>query len=211
MRFLYFLPGWEGSAGDAHVLRDVVTREEGALMVPKGNYYLCDNGYANSEGFLTPYKGVRYHLKEWRIDTQRPQNAQELFNSRHTKARNVIERAFAVLKMRWGILRSASFYSMIRLLIMACFLLHNFIRGEMMNDPIEKQLDGGHNNFIVDEDHDEVEYVDQIDPTTEWIAMRDDLENSMWIHSSALPKSMALNTKSRDINYYKVLKLLNWI
>ncbi|XP_042058093.1 uncharacterized protein LOC121802480 [Salvia splendens] len=35
MRFVYFLPGWEGFAGDSRVLRDDVTREEGALRVPK--------------------------------------------------------------------------------------------------------------------------------------------------------------------------------
>ncbi|KAL1541096.1 hypothetical protein AAHA92_25356 [Salvia divinorum] len=62
--FVYVLPGWEGSAGDSRVLRDAVFRE-GGLKVPKGFYYLCDNGYANTNGFLTPFKGVRYHLKEW--------------------------------------------------------------------------------------------------------------------------------------------------
>ncbi|KAL1540524.1 hypothetical protein AAHA92_24867 [Salvia divinorum] len=50
------LDGWEGSAGDARVLRDAINRPQG-LKVPVGNYYLCDNGYANSDGFLTPYKG----------------------------------------------------------------------------------------------------------------------------------------------------------
>lgn len=75
-----------------------------------GNYYLCDNGYANSEGFLTPYRSVRYHLKEWGPENAQPQNKEEMFNMRHSKARNVIERAFGVLKMCWGILRSASYY-----------------------------------------------------------------------------------------------------
>ncbi|KAL1567733.1 protein ANTAGONIST OF LIKE HETEROCHROMATIN PROTEIN 1-like [Salvia divinorum] len=142
MRFLYFLPGWEGSAGDSRVLRDAVSREEDGLHVPRGNYFLCDNGYANSEGFLTPYKGVRYHLKEWGVGAQRPQNAHELFNLRHTKARNIIERAFDVLKMRWGVLRSATFYP-IRIqirMIMACFLLHNFIRMEMPIDPLDRVM-----------------------------------------------------------------------
>ncbi|XP_047982534.1 uncharacterized protein LOC125223432 isoform X2 [Salvia hispanica] len=99
MRFVFFLPGWEGSADDARILRDAVNRPNG-LRVPIGNYYLCDNGYANSEGFLTPYKGFRYHFKEWGPATERPQNAAESFNMHHTRARNVIERAFAVLKMR---------------------------------------------------------------------------------------------------------------
>ncbi|KAL0430948.1 UNVERIFIED_CONTAM: hypothetical protein Sradi_0720800, partial [Sesamum radiatum] len=80
------------------------------VKVPTGNYYLCDNGYGNVEGFLTPYKGVRYHLKEWDRGTGGPQSSRELFNLRHASARNVIERTFGLLKTRWGILRSPSYY-----------------------------------------------------------------------------------------------------
>ncbi|XP_042042806.1 protein ANTAGONIST OF LIKE HETEROCHROMATIN PROTEIN 1-like [Salvia splendens] len=122
MQFVYFLALWEGSACDSRVLRHSVSQING-LKVPQGCYYLCDNAYANSNGFLTPYRGVRYHLMGWGPDTDAPQNPKELFNMRHTKARNVIEQAFVVLKMRWGILRSASFYpiqTQIRL-IMTCF------------------------------------------------------------------------------------------
>lgn len=72
---------------------------------------MCDNyGYTNSNGFLTPYKGVRYHSKEWVLNTSVPQNAVEMFNTRHTKARNVNERAFGIMKMWWGIHRTASYY-----------------------------------------------------------------------------------------------------
>ncbi|XP_047976969.1 uncharacterized protein LOC125218265 isoform X2 [Salvia hispanica] len=102
LRFTYLLPRWEGSAGDSRILQDAVSRPLG-LKVPKGCYYLCDNAYANAEGFVTQYKGVRYHLKEWGPGRQAPQTPEELFNLRHTKARNVIERSFAVLKMRWGV------------------------------------------------------------------------------------------------------------
>ncbi|KAL2240875.1 UNVERIFIED_CONTAM: hypothetical protein Sindi_0728700 [Sesamum indicum] len=52
------------SAADSRVLRDAVHRP-GGLRVSSGNYYLCDNGYVYAEGFLTPYRGVRYHLREW--------------------------------------------------------------------------------------------------------------------------------------------------
>ncbi|XP_041990655.1 uncharacterized protein LOC121805779 [Salvia splendens] len=169
MRFTYILPGWEGSAGDARVLRDAVTRPHG-LRVPIGNYYLCDNGYANSEGFLTPYKGVRYHLQDWGPDAQIPQNAVELFNMRHTKARNVIERAFAVLKMRWGILRSASFYPLkVQInLIIACFLLHNYVRSEMPIDPLDDLLDcmPESQGAEAEGDHRDIEYVDYVEATS---------------------------------------------
>ena len=33
-------------------------------------YYLCDTGYTNGEGFLTPYKGQRYYLNAWRQNHQ---------------------------------------------------------------------------------------------------------------------------------------------
>ncbi|KAL0405795.1 UNVERIFIED_CONTAM: hypothetical protein Slati_3893400 [Sesamum latifolium] len=52
MQFIYVLSGWEGSATDSRMLRDAIHRD-GGLRVPNGNYYLCDNGYANAEGFLT--------------------------------------------------------------------------------------------------------------------------------------------------------------
>ncbi|KAL0283005.1 UNVERIFIED_CONTAM: hypothetical protein Sangu_2917400 [Sesamum angustifolium] len=64
MRFIYVLAGWEASAANGRVLRDAITRPTD-LKIPRGNYYLVDSGYSNGEGFLSPYGGVRYHLKEW--------------------------------------------------------------------------------------------------------------------------------------------------
>ncbi|KAL0354291.1 UNVERIFIED_CONTAM: hypothetical protein Sangu_1010400 [Sesamum angustifolium] len=62
---------WEGSAANNRVLRDAIHRDDG-LCVPSGNYYLCDNGYTNAKGFLTSYRGVRYHLCEWDRGTGGP-------------------------------------------------------------------------------------------------------------------------------------------
>ncbi|CAN1272355.1 hypothetical protein LINPERPRIM_LOCUS14514 [Linum perenne] len=56
MQFIYYSAGWEGSAHDGRVLRDALSRPNG-FRVPQGNYYLCDAWYANSEGFLTPFRG----------------------------------------------------------------------------------------------------------------------------------------------------------
>ncbi|XP_057810926.1 uncharacterized protein LOC131025265 [Salvia miltiorrhiza] len=181
MQFVYVLPGWEGSAADLRILRDALQRANG-FRVPKGNYYLCDNGYANSEGFLAPYKGIRYHLKEWGPAANRPQNAMELFNLRHSKARNVIERAFGIMKMRRGILRSSTFYpvkTQIRL-IMACFILNNFIRSEMPDDPIEREFDTapGNDQAGVEIDGD---FIDSIESSPQWNAERDALAQAMWL------------------------------
>ncbi|KAK4407698.1 hypothetical protein Sango_0350800 [Sesamum angolense] len=63
LEYLNKTKGWEGSAADSRVLRDAIHRPHG-LRVPSGNYYLCDNGYTNADGFLTPKCGFRYHLNE---------------------------------------------------------------------------------------------------------------------------------------------------
>uniref|UniRef100_A0A5B7B2I9 Uncharacterized protein n=1 Tax=Davidia involucrata TaxID=16924 RepID=A0A5B7B2I9_DAVIN len=141
MQFIYVLPGWEGSAADGRVLRDAVSRRNG-LRVPHGYYYLVDAGYTNGEGFLAPYRGQRYHLNDWKEGHQ-PTTPEEFFNMKHSAARNVIERCFGLLKLRWAILRSPSFYPVNtqNRIIMACCLLHNFIRREMPVDPSEEQLE----------------------------------------------------------------------
>ncbi|XP_057788635.1 uncharacterized protein LOC131005646 [Salvia miltiorrhiza] len=181
LQFVYALSGWEGSASDSRILRDALNRPHG-LKVPKGNYYLADNGYANCEGFLTPFKGVRYHLKEWGPLAARPQNKEELFNLRHSKARNVIERAFGILKMRWGILRSNTFYPIKsqNRLIMSCFLLNNFIRKEMTVDPVELQFDSmDEPNDGVGADHEE--FVQTTESSPQWNAKREELADEMWL------------------------------
>ncbi|KAL0458896.1 UNVERIFIED_CONTAM: hypothetical protein Slati_0516800 [Sesamum latifolium] len=108
----------------------------------RARYRTRKGGYSNGEGFLSPYRGVRYHLKEWNSGRNSPQNHEEFFNMKHASARNVIERTFGLLKARRAILRSPTFYSIKvqNRIIMACCLLHNYIRQEMADDPIEQLL-----------------------------------------------------------------------
>ena len=101
LTFAYALCGWEGSAHDQRVDNDA--KGKGKPMFP-GKYYLGDAGYTLSFTCLTPYRGVRYHLKEWERGNQRPQNKEELFNLRHSSLRNAIERIFGVIKKRFPIL-----------------------------------------------------------------------------------------------------------
>jgi hypothetical protein len=101
MTFSYVLAGWEGSAHDGKVLADAL--HKGLATFP-GRYYLGDAGYGLTRDCLTPYRGIRYHLKEWVRGARRPQNREELFNLRHSMLRNVVERTFGVAKKRFGVL-----------------------------------------------------------------------------------------------------------
>lgn len=62
--FCYILPGWEGSAHDGRVLQHALSLD---FIIPDEKYYLTDAGYASRTGFVVPYRGVRYHLREQAI------------------------------------------------------------------------------------------------------------------------------------------------
>ncbi|CAL1354870.1 unnamed protein product [Linum trigynum] len=175
MEFIYCLAGWEGSAHDGRVLRDALIRPNG-LKVPRGFYYLCDAGYSNCEGFLSPFRGQRYHLKDW--GGRRPRTPEEMFNMRHSTARNGVEQAFGILKMRWAILRDTTLFStkMVTKIVNACCLLYNFIRGEVGVDVFER---------LYEDEEDEPEVVDEelilhIQPSVEWSEFRQKLDADLW-------------------------------
>ena len=111
LKFTFISCGWEGSASDAGVLRSALTK---GFHVPPGKFYLVDGGYANTPSFIAPYRGVRYHLSEFkrRGSSQRNEyaNYKELFNHRHAQLRNHIERAFGVLKKQFPILKVGTHY-----------------------------------------------------------------------------------------------------
>jgi hypothetical protein len=138
-----------------------------------------DAGYTNGNGFLAPFRGQRYHLNDWR-DGYRPEKAEEFFNMKHSSARNVIERCFGLLKMRWAILRSPSFYGIRtqRRIISVCCMLHNFIRREMAIDPIEEEFDN--QPIAAVENLDEDDYITTVETSNEWSMWRQNLANEMW-------------------------------
>jgi hypothetical protein len=68
MRFLHIMPGYEGTAADG-LLFDRARRN--GFSLPAGCYYLGDAGFPNCDMLLTPYRTVRYHLKEWKSRNQR--------------------------------------------------------------------------------------------------------------------------------------------
>ena len=94
-----------------------------------GKYYVVDTRYPNRLGYLSPYKGQRYHIQDWR-DGPAPSGEQEVFNHLHSSLRNVVERTFGVWKMKWRILLKMPSYPMIKqkMIVAATMCLHNFIR-----------------------------------------------------------------------------------
>ena len=95
---------------------------------------------------------------------------------KHSKARNVIEPCFGMLKGRWGILRSPSFYPIKTQcrIITVCCLLHNFISREMSIDPMEYavcELDA--------QNGEEADVVGTVEASNQWTTWRNDLASQM--------------------------------
>ncbi|XP_052301056.1 uncharacterized protein LOC102614193 isoform X3 [Citrus sinensis] len=130
---------------DSRVLRAVLDDpDQNFPHIPEGNYYLVDMDYTNTEGFIAPYVGIRYHLHEYRGANKLPRNAKELFNHRHSSLRNVIQRSFNVLKTRFPILKLAPQYAfhIQRDIVIAACVLHNYIRREEKNDWLFATVNG---------------------------------------------------------------------
>ncbi|KAJ9544803.1 hypothetical protein OSB04_024510 [Centaurea solstitialis] len=144
MVFTFVVAGWEGVAHDSRVLSE--TLADGEIGFPI-KYYLCDAAYANTRGFMAPYRNVRYWPGDFR--RQRPSNKYEMFNHSHAELRNVIERAFSNIKKN-GTFSNISL-EVQRDVVIACFAVHNFIRKEGLSDelfsvydqPNEEGADGG--------------------------------------------------------------------
>lgn len=143
LRFTFISCGWEGSATDARVLQFAMMTK---FRVPEGKFYLVDGGYANTQSFLAPYRGVRYHLKEFGHGHARPQNHMELFNHRHAILRNHVERSLGILKKRFPILHVGTLHTIENQVKLpaAAAVLHNIIK---MHNGDETWLDNQPNNI----------------------------------------------------------------
>ncbi|KAL8520605.1 hypothetical protein ACS0TY_011226 [Phlomoides rotata] len=94
----------------------------------------------------------------------------------HARARNCIERSFGILKARWGILRSNSYY-LIKTqnrFILGCCLLHNFIRIHMVVDPCEDDVPEPLEDKIYSVELGDG-FIDQVESSQAWTTMRDNL------------------------------------
>jgi hypothetical protein len=80
-----------------------------------------------------------------------------MFNQAHSSLRNVIERSFGVLKMKWRILLHLPSYPITKQakIIVACMALHNFVRENTNEDPdfnsdVQDNATGGSQPTMID-------------------------------------------------------------
>jgi hypothetical protein len=139
-----------------------------------GKFYLVDAGYAARPGFLPLYHATSYHLREY--GGRNPQNQKELFNLRHSALRVTIEWAFGALKNRFKIMYNKPFYSyktQVKL-ILACYILHNWILRHDEDDHIPHEYNWPPN------EHNEAEPHDWATDSNAWAAQRDAWAAQMW-------------------------------
>ncbi|KAL8526306.1 hypothetical protein ACS0TY_015502 [Phlomoides rotata] len=148
MSYIYVLSGWEGSSVDSRVLCDAVTREHGLKVII---IWLM----VGTQTEMVPYRGFKYHLREWDNTHYAPHNYQEPFNIKHSKARNTQNH-----------------------IILGCCLLHNFIRTHTEVDPMENDVLEFDNE--VDGENTPVEdFIDAVEPSQAWTSWRDNLAMQM--------------------------------
>ena len=120
-RFTFVAVGVPGSAHDWTILQEAVIKygpnfphpPQGTILVflkfffcalnvytsscdwcnmHAGKFYLVDAGYPNRPGYLSPYKGCKYHQQQWRRGPA-PSGEREVFNKVHSSLRSVIEQS----------------------------------------------------------------------------------------------------------------------
>jgi len=91
LRFYYINTNYGGRCHDSHVLRQSSLwdkfENQGSRPFP-GAVLLGDSAYPLTDWLLTPYSGD-------------PQGSKALYNRAHIVTRNIVERAFGVLKKRF--------------------------------------------------------------------------------------------------------------
>ncbi|XP_020243256.1 uncharacterized protein LOC109821479 [Asparagus officinalis] len=141
-------------------------------------------------GFISPYRGVRYHLKEQIGRT--PKNRRELFNFRHSSLRSKIESTFGCLKNRFKILTVKPHYPFRAQvdIVLACAVLHNYIAmvdpdDDIFNETVEIEDDEGtvaneDDNNIVDFSQPQTQR-EQAESRNVWKNRRDQIAWEMWV------------------------------
>ncbi|KAJ4927290.1 hypothetical protein JOQ06_015024 [Pogonophryne albipinna] len=121
-RFIDTYVGWPGSVHDCRVLRHSPLYRR-ALYPPPGQYILADGGYPCLQHplpLITPYRQP--------LQGVGPQR----FNSHHSRARSIIERAFGMMKTRFRSIFLKALevhHTFVPQVITACAVMHNICIG----------------------------------------------------------------------------------
>jgi hypothetical protein len=116
MEFNYVWTGNPGSTHDAPVLRSSDLFQNSNVKIPPGYYLLGDSAFPILEWLITPFRDCGNLTRQ-----------QKLFNKTHSQCRQVIERAFGMLKCRFRrLLRfDISDISLLVDSVLAACVLHN--------------------------------------------------------------------------------------
>lgn len=181
MLFQYALFGNEGCGSDSIIFKTSAQH----MRWLKDGFLLADAGYGLCKKLLTPYRGVRYHLREFaRSKKSRPKDAKELYNLRHSSMRIIIERCFGVLKNRFRILQLPLQLARPKLMwtvLYACVALHNFIR--IVDPSVDKDIELQTQRELDEQMEDENEKLkakSDLLKTKESETWRDNIANQMW-------------------------------
>ncbi|XP_049436834.1 uncharacterized protein LOC125891523 [Epinephelus fuscoguttatus] len=121
-RFIDMYVGWPGSVHDSRVLRHSPLYRR-AIYPPPGYFILADGGYPCLQHplpLITPYKRPVQG-----VGAQR-------FNSHHSRAHSIIERAFGMMKTRFRAIFLQALevhHTFVPQVITACAVLHNICLG----------------------------------------------------------------------------------
>ena len=96
---------------------------------------MINSGFPNRPGYLAPYRGTNYHIRDRRWQGGDSKN--ERFNYWHASLHNVVEWTFGLCKNRFQILSGIPRYEVRkqRDIIITCTVVHNFIK--MFTDDAE--------------------------------------------------------------------------
>ncbi|XP_067204184.1 putative nuclease HARBI1 isoform X1 [Linepithema humile] len=158
MKFIDVFTGMCGSVHDARVwrlsdIRNIIQHDIQRYFSQHG-HLLADSAYPLSYNMLTPYRD-NGHLNA----------IQRNYNTKLSKTRVIIERAFGILKGRFRKLKYVYMYNteMIPLVILACCILHN-ICIDIEDEPLDilEEENENNNNYAVMEAEEKREIIAQI-------------------------------------------------
>lgn len=145
-KFLNIYAGYPGSVHDSRVLRASSVYRE-SKYPPHGYFILGDGGYPLLQQpicLVTPYR-----------NPDQFNNVQNVFNTHHSRARSIVERAFGMLKVRWRSIFQKTVemkHTKVARLITACAIMHNICvtLGDVLQPPA---VNDEEQNDIVDIDN----------------------------------------------------------